>query len=632
MDKKDKLTDDYFNNSNIPLKERIENFVNQKSTRGYTRYLKNNAILLKEVIAYTSFLPDSSEIPERVFNILYPEKVPNLCCKHNNKPLFNTLEKGYRKFCANQCKCKKEEHSKKIAYNRSLETKEEKESREQKRKDTCMERYGTDNPMKNSDMFQLYKEKYKENTGYDTPMDNPEVKNKIKKNYREKTGYDTPLENPEIRNKIWEKRKEVDPTMETARKTYNQQTGYNNAFQVPENKEKIKQTKNKKYGVEYYSQTDEWNEKVKKTSQEIYNRDHHTQKNISDKAWEILNNKNLFEDMYQKNSIQYMCNFLNVEWNTIVSRLKHYNIAKKESRSSYEDSIAFLLKSLGVKYTTNNYSICKEAFGIKREIDFVIEDKKLCIEMNGIYFHSEISGNKNSTYHLKKLEACEKLGYRLLTITDKEWDEKNTIVVQKIKHALGYASTNNNTRNLIIKEITEHESNLFLYKYHLQGGSYNNEVCLGAYDDNKLVSVMTFGRPIMNKNSILDFAWDLKRYCGNENYYPGLASKLLKYFEINYKPYCILSYANRRWSTGDLYKKLGFDLIHYTKPSYDYISPNKKEIFNRTTFKKSKIIKKFNLPSDFEFVEKDFMISQGYDIIWDCGNIRFEKWYNKKPS
>jgi hypothetical protein len=96
----------------------------------------------------------------------------------------------------------------------------------------------------------------------------------------------------------------------------------------------------------------------------------------------------------------------------------------------------------------------------------------------------------------------------------------------------------------------------------------------------------------------------------------GGASKLLKYFERNYDWSKIISYADRRWSVGNVYDKLGFDLTGVTKPNYWYIKDQKR-------------LHRFNLRKKYEdpknLTEWQIRQSQGWNRIWDCGNLRYEK-------
>ena len=77
-----------------------------------------------------------------------------------------------------------------------------------------------------------------------------------------------------------------------------------------------------------------------------------------------------------------------------------------------------------------------------------------------------------------------------------------------------------------------------------------------------------------NGNSIYDY--ELSRYATTSQYrIIGGFSKLLSYFKNNYKWSKLITYADKRWSNGDLYKKTGWNLIRISKPSYSYIKPPK---------------------------------------------------------
>ena len=67
----------------------------------------------------------------------------------------------------------------------------------------------------------------------------------------------------------------------------------------------------------------------------------------------------------------------------------------------------------------------------------------------------------------------------------------------------------------------------------------------------------------------------------------GGAGKLLKYFESNYNPKSIITYADRRFSKGNLYYKLGFTVHHISIPNYFYIKDNK--IYSRYETQKFKL-------------------------------------------
>jgi len=125
---------------------------------------------------------------------------------------------------------------------------------------------------------------------------------------------------------------------------------------------------------------------------------------------------------------------------------------------------------------------------------------------------------------------------------------------------------------------------------------------------------MSFGKSRYNKN----YDWELVRYCNilNHNIIGG-ASKLLNYFrKINNGS--IISYADYTWSNGNLYQKLGFNLINQTRPSFWYI--NKDGIYSRNQFQKHKLKNKLTI-FDEKLTEWQNMVNNGYDRIWGCGNL-----------
>jgi hypothetical protein len=91
----------------------------------------------------------------------------------------------------------------------------------------------------------------------------------------------------------------------------------------------------------------------------------------------------------------------------------------------------------------------------------------------------------------------------------------------------------------------------------------------------------------------------------------GGASKLLKYF-INNHGSSIITYADRTYSNGDLYEKIGFTLLKTNPPSYRYMKNS--ITYNRLHFQKHKLKDKLNLFNP-ELTEYQNMINNGYDRI-----------------
>lgn len=128
---------------------------------------------------------------------------------------------------------------------------------------------------------------------------------------------------------------------------------------------------------------------------------------------------------------------------------------------------------------------------------------------------------------------------------------------------------------------------------------------------------MTFGKPRFTRK----YDWELHRYCTLSNFnIIGGAGKLLSYFRKNYQG-SIISYADKRWSDGNLYRQLGFKELNDSEPEYYYTKGNLR--FNRMEFQKHKLKNKLKV-FNTELSEKENMIMNGYHITYGRGNKVFE--------
>jgi len=288
--------------------------------------------------------------------------------------------------------------------------------------------------------------------------------------------------------------------------------------------------------------------------------------------------------------------------------------------SKPEQEIQDYLTSLGITFLPNRKML------IGKEIDILIEDRKLGIEFDGCKWHTEWFGKKDKNYHLNKTLLSNEKGYNLIHIFEDEWAYHKELVFNKLKHLLGKNGDipKIGGRKCIIKEINHKEESTFLTKFHIQGspnGHYS--VSLGCFYNEILVGVMTF--KTLSKN---EPQYDLTRFATDYNYIcQGVGSKLLSYFIKNYNPTTIISFADRRWTLNkndNLYTKMGFKLVAELKPDYRYYNVNvdRYERFHKFGFRKQKLNKKYGLSMDMTEIE---MVKQlGYDRIWDCGLFKYK--------
>jgi hypothetical protein len=170
-------------------------------------------------------------------------------------------------------------------------------------------------------------------------------------------------------------------------------------------------------------------------------------------------------------------------------------------------------------------------------------------------------------------------------------------------------------RKTEIREVSSKKSKEFLDANHIQG-NVNSKIKLGLYYKDELVSIMTIGkRPMIN-----NYEYELLRFCNklNTNVIGG-ADKLLKNFIKTYEPKQIISYADRRWSQGNLYEKLGFNFKNNSIISFSYII-NKKRV-NRLNLQKHILVKQ---GFDSNKTAKQIMLDRKIYRIYDCGSKSYE--------
>ena len=287
-----------------------------------------------------------------------------------------------------------------------------------------------------------------------------------------------------------------------------------------------------------------------------------------------------------------------------------------------EDEFELFLKRLGVKYLKNTRTII-----YPKEIDFYLPDYKIGFEMDGLYWHCETQ--KDDDYHLNKTIDCEKKEVKLIHIFEDEWCDKQMICESRVKNMLNMCDNSVGARKCEIRKVETGDERDFLNKNHIQGYT-PSKIAYGLFYEGRMVSIMTFSGLRKNLGSKqCDGEYELLRFCNEIGLsIPGAASKLLKHFINEVSPTRIISYADKRWSNGNVYEKLGFCHIRDSKPNYFYLVSGKR--LNRFGFRKSELIKKYGCPE--EMTEHEFCLSQRWYRLYDCGTKVYEMVIKKEDS
>jgi hypothetical protein len=586
-----------------------------QNPKSYVLGLKRNIELYNMVLEYQKLIKAAS-IPETLYCIVH--NVMPIKCACGNKALFNTFNKGYRSVCAFDCPEKGKNHQYKLkkiwkdtdAYSNMLE----------KREETCLQKYGNKIAAVTQSVIDKTKTTNIQRYGTPYPLQSPEIQNKVKETIKSKYGVEYPFQSEDIRNKasmMFEQNHGKKNDMLIPREVFSQNNEGKNPFEIESVKNRSKQSFIDKYGVEHALQNPKFLKKSQQTSMNNHGRANGAQLHYTDEAYAFLTDKSRFQDELNNNNVMSICEKYGILRPTLYKWHHRHglDILKTRIKSSYEEEIAKILTDLNITFIRNYNKLCHP-----RQVDFYIPDHALAIEFNGLYWHSEISGKKDKTYHASKAELCKENGIQLLTIFEDEWINRHETIINHVKHLCGITDTVVGARKVIITtESMNNEIRNFLNDHHIQGKASMVSYVLAGRVDGRLVAAMT-----LHSCAVGTGEYDINRFCTDTKAsYPGLFSKFLKYIERNLPTVSFLTtIADLRWSHGDVYFKSGFSLIGCIKPDYHYTDYQKRE--HKFTYRKNNIRKKFNIDITGK-TEKELMESLGYDRIWDCGKLKFGK-------
>jgi len=437
------------------------------------------------------------------------------------------------------------------------------------------------------------------------------TKDKIKKTNIKKYGYDIPLKNSEVRKKS------------ISKCLIN--WGVDNPSKSILIKDKVKKTNKDRYGVDYHSQLESVKEKLshkmKMSRKKIESsKNKSISNNISNKIEDF--NISLIE-LLGKSIYKFKCHVCNdyfqLHKNTLNDRIRNKNtICSKCNPISKGDSDG---ERKLYEFIRDNYSgeiIKNDRSTIKKELDIFLPELGIAFEYNGLHWHSELY--KENNYHQKKSNICRERGIKLINIWEDDWLFKSNIVKSRILNILN-KSERIWARKCKIVEISDTKTyKNFLEINHIQGFVWS-KIKLGLIYNNELISIMTFGNLRKNTSQKSEMNnWELLRYSNKLGItVVGGASKLLKYFTEKFNTDRIISYADRDWSDGNLYDKLGFKKVCETAPNYHYIIGGSRK--NRFSWRKDILVK---MGYDKNKTEREIMFELKYFRIYNTGNIKYE--------
>lgn len=216
---------------------------------------------------------------------------------------------------------------------------------------------------------------------------------------------------------------------------------------------------------------------------------------------------------------------------------------------------------------------------------------------------------KSSNYHKQKSDLAKETGYSCIHKFD--WDDIQKIVnLIQTKNQIG-------ARECQIQEVTKDEAKVFINQHHLQKYA-KDDIRLGLYYNNNLVSIMTFGKPRYNKK----YEYELIRYCSILNVTGG-SEKLFKHFLKLYNPVSVISYCDESKFSGNTYIKLGFKLIRAGRPSKHWYNPRTKQHITDNLLRQRGFDQLFKTSYGKDTSNEALMLEAGFVEVYDCGQATY---------
>jgi very-short-patch-repair endonuclease len=415
-----------------------------------------------------------------------------------------------------------------------------------------VDKYGVDN------VFQLEEVKLKirqtnlENLGVEMPTQCKEVMDKIEQTNIERYGCKNPAQNEQVKEK----------TVSTNLDRY----GCKNPTQNEQVKKKIVATNLDRYGFRSPQQSPEIKAKVRQNAIDSGRIKLHDGKDLTTLAKE-------FE----------------IPYSTLVHHTALYGVDLAIQMTPQISSLEKVIQSW-LDEEKVNYKLHYRAGG--RISDFWLSDTKIIIELDGLYWHSDI--HRPDDYHIVKRDTYIENGYTPLFFREDEVNNKLPIVKSIIMNKLG-RSTRMFARKCTIVEVSRAESALFFETNHLMGKGRGTTYGLKYGDE--IISCIVIRNTRGND-------YEISRFCHKLGYQVvGGLSKLITHFTRNNNVNTLTTFIDNRYGDGEYLTKLGFSFIGCS-PSFRWT--NTVDCLHRMKF-----------PGNTGY-------DNGFVKIWDCGQARYD--------
>lgn len=455
--------------------------------------------------------------PKNLGEILYCmsnniEKLPN--CPNGNFSHFRAFYYGYDKTCKNfkECGCKTILKSNSMKENCKNRSKEAINLANEKRKETCLERYGEENVMHSDEIKERKDDLFFEKYGVRNPAHLDSVKTKRADTCMEKYGVKTNLLiegfNEFHDNKLFEE----EGIYKTTQRHFSELTR-----EIIFDKEKLSEViKNKTYlDIFVFFEGNITLKAIKnhiKKNDLMYLID--TSKIINFKTnnnnAEIFGNKEKFiKETNGKTFRQIMEDLKVKDESNLLTFITYHNCQKIikniPTRGSVEQrQIEYFLEDNNIEIITNK----RYNFMNGKEIDIMIPELNIGIEYNGLFWHNINNQKIHMNYHYDKYNMCKQNNIQLLQIQSYELTLNEKYVKSYITHYI-LKQSKSLPKDCQILELSENNAKMFYKQNSILEENIENCKHFSIVKNNKTFGVFSYRE---NKNEIVLVKYSAKLF------------------------------------------------------------------------------------------------------------------------
>lgn len=479
--------------------------------------------------------------------------------------------------------------------------------------------------------------RHKEMSESASPFLQEEVREKARKTNLKKWGNEIAQKSDAVRSSISASKK--DPEFQKQfKQTMIERYGVDNPCHIDGHMEKVRCSSMEKYGVSHFNMSKDVCKKRESTNMERYGVPNPAQnediKNKIKQAWHniviedaekypmanLVNNSHELWDMIRNgSSLSFIADALQVDRVSLNKALLSDGVKEKYQKLySYpkqqkQKVVYSYLIDMGLCD-----SVMNDTSMIGLELDMYCPSRKIAIEFNGSYWHSEAIIDQSSARnkHINKTRMCERKGIRLIHVFEKQWEEREKQFKSFIRSACGMNERRIGARECSLNFDAQYS---FMEDIHIQGKPRGVEFWVNLIYSGEVVGSMSISNHHRQGRSGIEAVLSRMVFADNTTISGG-ASKMLKYAKTWARQNGfskLITWSDSTITEGVAYEKMGFKLEKTYGPDYFYWDVKHDCYRSKQSQKKSAT----GCPS--EMTERDWCLENSIYRIWNCGKKRW---------